>query len=52
MISGRQYNYVSTAHKPTAVTHALTGHFTEKDVLNLIIGYVLDSNAFHIYDEP
>ncbi|XP_071476122.1 DNA damage-binding protein 1-like [Diadema antillarum] len=31
------YNYVVTAHKPTAVNRCETGHFTSPDDLNLII---------------
>ena len=31
------YNYVVTAQKPTAVTHAIRGRFTSKDELNLIV---------------
>ncbi|XP_071830754.1 DNA damage-binding protein 1-like [Apostichopus japonicus] len=31
------YNYVVTAHKPTAVTACVTGNFTSPDDLNLII---------------
>lgn len=31
------YNYVVTAHKPTAVTNCITGHFTSENELNLLI---------------
>ena len=31
------YNYVVTAHKPTNVTHALTGNFMGPDEINLIV---------------
>lgn len=31
------YNYVVTAHKPTAVTHSLVGHFTGANETNLVI---------------
>ena len=31
------YNYVVTAHKPSSVTHSLTGNFTAPDALNLIV---------------
>lgn len=33
---GGVYNYVVTAHKPTAVTHAVVGNFTSPTDLNLI----------------
>ncbi|KAL1525255.1 hypothetical protein AB1Y20_020120 [Prymnesium parvum] len=32
-----KWNYVVTAHKPTNVTHALTGNFTGPDDINLIV---------------
>lgn len=31
------YNYVVTAHKPTAVNHSCVGNFTSNDDLNLIL---------------
>lgn len=31
------FNYVVTAHKPTAVTHSLAGHFTSPDAFNVLI---------------
>ena len=31
------WNYVVTAHKPTNVTHSLTGNFTGPDEINLIV---------------
>nr|CAB3236585.1 DNA damage-binding protein 1 [Phallusia mammillata] len=31
------FNYVVTAHKPTAVNQCITGHFTSPDDLNLLI---------------
>ena len=31
------YNYVATNHKPTTVTHTLTGAFTSADDLNLLL---------------
>ena len=34
---GCAYNYVVTAHKPSAVHHAVVGHFTSATELNLII---------------
>mmetsp|Transcript_40860 Transcript_40860/g.102893 ORF Transcript_40860/g.102893 Transcript_40860/m.102893 type:complete len:1012 (-) Transcript_40860:694-3729(-) len=34
---GRLWNYVVTAQKPTAVTHAVVGNFTHPSHLNLII---------------
>lgn len=34
------YNYVVTAHKPTAVTASVVGHFTSPTDINLIISYV------------
>jgi len=33
-------NYVVTAHKPTAVTHSVMGHFTSANDLNLVVAYV------------
>eukprot|EP01083_Nonionella_stella_P074583 202363_1 len=33
-----KFNYVVTAQAPTIVTHSLTGKFTGKDDLNLIVG--------------
>ncbi|KAK4722976.1 hypothetical protein R3W88_013209 [Solanum pinnatisectum] len=32
-----EWNYVATAHKPTAVTHSCVGHFTSPEELNLIV---------------
>lgn len=32
-----EYQYVVTAHKPTSVTHALTGNFVSKDELSLVV---------------
>ena len=34
---GCAFNYVVSAHKPTAVTHSLVGHFTAPQDLNLVI---------------
>lgn len=31
------FNYVVTAHKPTAVTHSLAGHFTGPDAFNVLL---------------
>ena len=31
------FNYVVTAHKPTAVTHAVVGNFTSPSDVNLIV---------------
>lgn len=39
---GGLYNYVVTAHKPTAVSHAAMGSFTSPTDVNLIIGCVPD----------
>lgn len=36
-VGGSVYNYVVTAHKPTAVTHSICGNFTSPTDLNLII---------------
>lgn len=33
-------NYVVTAHKPTAVTHSVVGHFTSATDLNLVVACV------------
>ena len=32
------YNYNVTAHKPTAVSHSLAGHFTSADTFNVLLG--------------
>lgn len=40
------YNYVVSAHKPSAVTHALTGHFTSPDDMNLILRYSSNLSTF------
>ena len=32
------YNYNVTAHKPTAVSHSLAGHFTSPDIFNVLLG--------------
>jgi hypothetical protein len=34
---GCVHNYVVTAQKPTAVTHAIVGHFTSPSDINLIV---------------
>lgn len=34
---GCQFNYVVSAHKPTAVNHSAVGHFTSPTDLNLVI---------------
>lgn len=34
---GNVYNYVVTAHKPTAVIKSVVGHFTSPNDTNLII---------------
>lgn len=34
---GCQFNYVVSAHKPTAVNHSAVGHFTSASDLNLVI---------------
>jgi DNA damage-binding protein 1 len=34
---GCVHNYVVTAQKPTAVTHAIVGHFTSPTDINLIV---------------
>lgn len=36
---GCAYNYVVSAHKPTAVRHSAVGNFTSASDLNLIIRY-------------
>lgn len=36
---GCAYNYVVSAHKPTAVRHSVVGNFTSASDLNLIIRY-------------
>jgi len=36
--SGCVFNYHVTAHKPTAVTHSLVGHFTSPTDVNLVLG--------------
>eukprot|EP00966_Prymnesium_polylepis_P240241 5555660-Prymnesium_polylepis.1 len=54
------FNYVVTAHKPTNVTHSLTGNFTGPDELNLIVSkctrievHRMDSEGLHcIMDVP
>jgi hypothetical protein len=38
--TGACHNYVVTAHKPTAVTHAVVGNFTSPTDVNLIVAYV------------
>jgi DNA damage-binding protein 1 len=35
--TGCLHNYVVTAQKPTAVTHAIVGHFTGPTDINLIV---------------
>lgn len=35
------YNYQVTAHKATAVSHSLVGHFTSPKTLSLVVGYDL-----------
>lgn len=35
--SGCAYNYVVTAHKPTAVVTAVVAHFTAATDINLIV---------------
>jgi DNA damage-binding protein 1 len=35
--AGCIYNYVVTAHKPTAVTQCVVGHFTSAQDINLIL---------------
>lgn len=42
---GGLYNYVVTAHKPTAVSHAAMGSFTSPTDVNLIIGCVPDQET-------
>lgn len=45
------WNYVSTAHKPTSVTHTLTGNFTSPTDKNLIVRYdnfVISNSAFFL----
>lgn len=37
---GCAYNYVVSAHKPTAVRHSVVGNFTSASDLNLIIRYI------------
>lgn len=39
---GTQWNYVTTAQKPTVVTHSTVGNFTGQDDYNLILAYVPD----------
>ncbi|MEW5313036.1 MAG: hypothetical protein WDW38_004630 [Sanguina aurantia] len=34
---GPRFNYVVTAHKPTAVSHSVVGHFTSPTDMNLVI---------------
>lgn len=34
---GCQFNYVVSAHRPTAVQHSAVGHFTSADDLNLVV---------------
>lgn len=34
---GCQFNYVVSAHKPTAVNHSAVGHFTSATDLNLVV---------------
>lgn len=34
---GCAFNYVVSAHKPTAVQHSVVGHFTSPDDLNLVV---------------
>lgn len=36
-MQGCQFNYVVSAHKPTAVNHSAVGHFTSASDLNLVI---------------
>ena len=48
--SSAAFNYVVTAHKPTAVAHSAVGHFTGPEDLNLIISYVNTPNYTFIYD--
>ena len=46
--AGCSLNYVVTAHKPTAVTHSIVGHFTSADDVNLIlscVGFVFSSTT-------
>jgi len=40
------YNYVVTAHKPSAVTACVTGNFTSKDDINLIVA---KNNRLELY---
>jgi len=35
------YNYQVTAHKASAVSHSLVGHFTSSASLSLVVRYVL-----------
>jgi DNA damage-binding protein 1 len=35
--TGCIHNYVVTAQKPTAVSHAIVGHFTSPTDINLIV---------------
>lgn len=42
------YNYVVTAHKPTAVTQAAVGSFTGISDVNLIVAYVSTARVFSI----
>jgi hypothetical protein len=45
-VKGSIYNYCVTAHKPTAVTHALVGNFLSSSDVTLILGCVLHGVAF------